>query len=520
MGNKEKFIAVVGAGNWGKNHVRNFREIGVLATVCEINPGIVKETAAKFPGLDITSDYQEILHNPDIRGIVIASNAETHYSLALQALQAGKDVFVEKPLALHLKEAEHLHQLATQQGYILMVGHLLLYHPAIRKIKELIDQRSLGKVLYIYSNRLNLGKVRQEENILWSFAPHDISVILELLGEMPTEIHAVGEAYLQPKIHDVTMTVMKFKSRAMAHIHVSWLHPFKEHRLVVIGNKKMIVFNDSAPENKLQLYDQRVDIVDGMPKIIRSAGTPVDYPNVEPLRQECLHFIDCIKTRTQPKTDGQNGIDVLRVLESAQKSLEEKSPEPTRESAYSVHETATVDGGCDIGKGTKIWHYSHIQSGARIGVDCSIGQNVNVANNVIIGNNVKIQNNVSVYEGVELEDYVFCGPSMVFTNVSYPRSEFPQRGSTFYERTLVKKSASIGANATIVCGVIIGEYAFIGAGTVVTKDVPAHALVVGNPGRIVGWVDKKGRRIHFDKRGISDCGKYQLNGDRLIELNP
>lgn len=186
---------------------------------------------------------------------------------------------------------------------------------------------------------------------------------------------------------------------------------------------------------------------------------------------------------------------------------------------YFVHESSYIDDNVTIGQGTKIWHFSHIQTGSIIGTNCSIGQNVNIANNVKIGNNVKIQNNVSVYEGIELEDYVFCGPSMVFTNIKLPRSEFPQRGSQYYLKTLVKKSASIGANATIVCGVTIGEYVLIGSAAVVTKDVPAHALIIGNPGKIVGWVDKKGNKLEFDKDGLSKCGKYILIDDKLLVNN-
>jgi len=177
---------------------------------------------------------------------------------------------------------------------------------------------------------------------------------------------------------------------------------------------------------------------------------------------------------------------------------------------FQVHPTAVVDDNVSIGNGTKIWHFSHVQPGAVIGENCTLGQNVNIANNVKIGHFVKIQNNVSVYEGIELEDYVFCGPSMVFTNILRPRCEFPQRGSEFYSKTLVKKSASIGANATIVCGTTIGEYALIGAGSVVTKDVPDHALILGNPGKIVGWVDKKGLSLTFDQKGLSACKKYRL----------
>ena len=185
---------------------------------------------------------------------------------------------------------------------------------------------------------------------------------------------------------------------------------------------------------------------------------------------------------------------------------------------FFAHDTAEIDENISIGNGTKIWHFSHIQSGAVIGENCSLGQNVNVGNNVKIGNSVKIQNNVSVYEGVELEDYVFCGPSMVFTNILLPRCEFPQRGSEFYDKTLVKKSASIGANATIVCGNTIGQYAMIGAGAVITKDVPDFALILGNPGKIVGWVDKKGNRLEFDENGLSQCGQFQFDGEIVSVL--
>ena len=188
------------------------------------------------------------------------------------------------------------------------------------------------------------------------------------------------------------------------------------------------------------------------------------------------------------------------------------------EKKYFVHQSSFIDDGCAIGEGTKIWHFSHVQTGAVIGKNCSLGQNVNVANNVIIGSYVKIQNNVSIYEGVELKDFVFCGPSMVFTNIKIPRSEFPQRGSEYYSKTLVKKSASIGANATIVCGVTIGEYALIGSGAVVTKDVPDNALIIGNPGKAVGWVDEKGNRLEFNEKGLSNCGKFWLDSGDLKKL--
>lgn len=185
---------------------------------------------------------------------------------------------------------------------------------------------------------------------------------------------------------------------------------------------------------------------------------------------------------------------------------------------YFIHSTALVDDQVTIGSGTKIWHFSHIQSGTEIGENCTFGQNVNVGNNVRIGNSVKIQNNVSVYEGVELEDYVFCGPSVVFTNIRLPRSEFPQKGSRYYLKTLVKKSASLGANSTILCGITVGAYAMIGAGAVVTRDVPDQALILGNPGRIAGWVDRPGHRLVFNQDGVSTCGRYRLEQGTLIRI--
>ena len=185
---------------------------------------------------------------------------------------------------------------------------------------------------------------------------------------------------------------------------------------------------------------------------------------------------------------------------------------------FFAHQSSYIDENVKIGEGTNIWHFSHIQSGAEIGINCSIGQNVNIGNNVKIGNSVKIQNNVSVYEGVELEDYVFCGPSVVFANILFPRSEFPQKGSEFYQETLVKKSASIGANATILCGITIGTYAFIGAGSVITKNVPDFALIIGNPGKQVDWVNKKGERLVFDQNGLSQCGQFQLKNNMITCL--
>lgn len=538
MPHKTFQLAIIGCGRWGSNHIRTAARLfgKELKYVCDVDLSRCAQLRGNLPNVTFTDRLEDVLSDEGVNAVVVATPAETHYSIGRAVLEAGKDVLVEKPLALFSGEARQLDDLARQQGRILMVGHLLLFHPAIRKIKDLVDKGVLGKLQYIYSNRLNLGTVRKEENILWSFAPHDISVLQYLIGSEPQEVDATGGMFLQPGIHDVTLTILHYPHNVQAHIHVSWLHPFKEHRLVVIGDKSMVVFEDSKATDKLMLYPKGIDWVNGEP-IKRDEGAQViGYDTAAPLELELAHFRECVLKRSQPLTDGRNGLKVLQILEKAQERLARRpgaaaagSPATAGSSAaspeklpYFVHPSALVDDGCEIGAGTKIWHYTHVQSGARIGRDCSLGQNVNIGNNVRIGNHVKIQNNVSVYEGVELEDYVFCGPSMVFTNVLNPRCEFPQRGSEHYLKTVVGYGASIGANATIVCGHNIGRFAFIGAGAVVTKEVPEYALMVGNPARIVGWMCRCGTRLQFeeDRASCPRCGReYRRKGERVSPVN-
>ena len=247
-------VAVVGTGYWGQNHVRNFHALGALSHLCDADPQTLHLMGSQYPQVARTESYQEILDNPAIRGIVIASPAATHYELAAKGIKAGKDVLVEKPLALNSRDGETLVELAAKHNRILMVGHILLYHPAVIKLKELIHNGDLGRIHYVQSNRLSMGKVRSEENILWSFAPHDISMILYLLEDFPTGVRASGYCHLQRDIEDVTISILDFSDGVGAHIYVSWMNPFKEHRLVVIGDEKMAVFEDSSPDHKLKLF--------------------------------------------------------------------------------------------------------------------------------------------------------------------------------------------------------------------------------------------------------------------------
>lgn len=517
-------IAVIGCGHWGKNLVRNFSELGALRAVCDENQASLERVKASYPGVKVTQHFADILEDEDVRACVIAAPAALHYGLARRALLAGKDVFVEKPLALRVAEGQELVTLAEQGKQVLMVGHLLQYHPAVVRLKQLVDDGSLGKIQYIYSARLNLGKVRTEENILWSFAPHDISVILRLLGEMPVEVAAHGGSYLNSKIPDVTVTNLSFAGGMRGHIFVSWLHPYKEQRMVVVGSHGMAVFDDLAAD-KLLVYEHRVDWINRAPVARSAEPRVIPVEAVEPLRVECEHFLQCIRDRATPMTDGINGLRVLEVLDACQRSLDGEKGASARSAAaerrYFAHETATIDEPCEIGAETKIWRFSHVMRNARIGTRCNIGQNVLVASNVRVGNNVKIQNNVSVYEGVVLEDDVFCGPSAVFTNVINPRSHISRKHE--YKTTVVRRGATIGANATIICGVTLGTYSFIGAGAVVTKDVPDYALMVGAPARVAGWMCHCGVRLPMgvddgeEERKCSACGAvYRRVGREVV----
>src|SRR2546426_7965393 len=350
--------------------------------------------------------------------------------------------------------------------------------------------------------------------------------MLALLNESPTRVSCQGGAYLSRNVFDVTLSHFEFPSGVKAHIFVSWLHPVKEQRLVVVGSENMAVFADIAEQN-LVFYPHRVEWKIRLPPAVKATGEAVALDDREPLKAECQHFLDCIRSRTSPVSDGAEGLRVLRVLDACQRSLllaGGSAPEPTalpvekneHERPYFVHESAYVDDGAEVGAGTKIWHFSHVMKDARIGERCVIGQNVNVDGGTRLGNNVKIQNNVSIYTGVVIEDDVFLGPSCVLTNVTNPRSQVNRHA--LYEVIWLKRGCTIGANATIVCGTTIGRYAFVGAGAVVTKSVPDYGLVVGNPARQIAWMSRHGHRLDSpDAGGVIRCPE---SGHRYQETEP
>lgn len=488
----EKFVGHIGLGHWGKNILRNLYEMKVIRVACDTDEKVLNERSFQFPDITYTADTTKVISDPLVKAVTIATPASTHYEIAKKSLIAGKDVFVEKPLALTLTEAEELLDIADSKGLILMVGHILQYHPAIKKLKELISLGDLGRVQYLYSNRLNIGRLRTEENILWSFAPHDISVMCMLVGEDPIRVSAVGGDFINRGIYDTTITILEFPNGLKAHIFVSWLHPFKEQKLIVVGSKAMAVFDDLSRE-KLFIYPHKIEWTNGkIPVAYKAEFIPIPVEQGEPLRLELEHFISCVLSRKRPLTDGREAIRVLRVIDASERSIASggvfvRNSVPL---SYFAHETAIIDNGVEIGYGTKIWHFSHILKGSKIGKNCVLGQNVMVGPDVIIGDGCKIQNNVSIYKGVKLEDNVFCGPSCVFTNVYNPRA-FISRMEEL-KPTLVKEGATIGANSTIVCGVKIGRFSLVAAGAVVTRDVPDYALVSGVPARHTGWVCKCG----------------------------
>ena len=337
-------VAVVGAGAWGKNLVRIFHQLqGVeLAYCCDADPNRREAVAQSYPDVTLTERFEDILADSSVDAAVIASSAVTHYPFAKAALEAGKHVYVEKPLALSTAHAEEIVALADEKKLKLMVGHLLLYHPAVGRLKELVDSGELGEVFYIYSQRVNLGKIRRDENALWSFAPHDISVILHLLGSFPESVSARGESYLRKNVEDVVFVNMKFPDRKMAQLQVSWLDPHKIRRITIVGSKKMVVFDDVESTEKLKIFDKGASGVSyesyGDSITIRFGDIKIPHINMtEPLRAECQHFVDSILDDKRPLTDGHDGVRVVQILEAAQRSMENNG-EPVRLTGEAVAE--------------------------------------------------------------------------------------------------------------------------------------------------------------------------------------
>ena len=324
-------LAQVGAGAWGQNHIRTLSSLKDchLKICCDKRKEALEKMGDIYnQKLKLTTNFEDILRDEEVDAVVIATSAITHASLAMEALSAGKHVFVEKPLALNLPDGEKIVELAHKKKRVLMVGHLLLYHPAIIKVKEYIQNGTLGDILYLYSRRVNLGRIREDENALWSLTSHDISVAMFLLEDIPQEVTVKGQSYLRKNIEDVIFATFKFKRNILAHVHASWLDPHKIRKFTVVGSKKMIVFDDMESAEKVRIYDKGFDWQKNYGSYesfltIREGDIHIPKINmVEPLKIECQHFLDCIKNNHRPVSSGENGLEVLRVLAAAQESLE------------------------------------------------------------------------------------------------------------------------------------------------------------------------------------------------------
>jgi len=321
--NNKKFLGLIGYGYWGKNLAKDFNALGALKTISDVNPKAMNEIRKISKNILYKSNYKEILNDRDISSVAIATPAKSHYRIVRDSLIAKKNVFVEKPLCLNYSDGKKLVLLAKKNKLKLMVGHLMLYHPAFKKMIESIKKGQIGKIRYIYSNRLALGKLRREEDVLWSFAPHDISMIMQLVNEQLIDVKAFGAKYLNKKVADTTITLLKFKNKIKAHIFVSWLHPYKDQRLIVVGEKGMLVFADVLKnESKLVFYNHKVGWVKDIPKVHKAEGKsiPFDFKS-EPLKVECEAFINWIMKGEKPISDGEEGLRVLKVLEMAEKDL-------------------------------------------------------------------------------------------------------------------------------------------------------------------------------------------------------
>jgi predicted dehydrogenase len=324
-------IAVVGAGAWGKNHIRVFSEIPNvrLKYVCDQDPSKLLSLQKAYPQTKMVENLDSILRDPEVRGVVVASSALSHYSLSKEIMMADKDLLVEKPMALNTQDAREMLEIAEKRKRILMVGHLLIYHPVVDRLKEMVASGELGRIYYIYSQRVNLGVIRQDENALLSFAPHDLSVIFYLLEEEPVVVTAHGECYIQKGIEDVVFLGLQFSDGKMANIHLSWLDPHKLRRITIVGSKKMVVFDDMEASEKLKIYDKGVKNLsyDTYGEYLSLRFGDITIPNIkmtEPLRAEAEHFIQCIGSRKEPKTGGRDGLKVVKILTAAQESLKKK----------------------------------------------------------------------------------------------------------------------------------------------------------------------------------------------------
>ncbi len=502
-----KHVVVVGIARGGEEMARCFYELGALHGVCDPDPS--SAAAARTPGAAFTTDLDAALRSPEAAGVALAGPVDRRFETAKAALDAGKHVFSAPPVALERRQVETLRRLADERGCILMVSRSVRRGPGARALKESIEDGRLGELRDVFITHL----FPDGPEAHWGRAGEDVCLLLWLLGETPTEASwkdwegggGGGAAFL------------RFQSGAAAHVFLCGGAAGEELRLTASGEKATA----AARGAELTIHPRRPGADDAPAE----APAALSLPSDEALRAECADFLG--RMAGERKDDGdEEALAAASVLDACRRSAEQGGKpaavrgalvEPEDES-YFVHPTAIIDSPVRIGAGSRIWHFAHVLPNTTIGPRCTLGQNTMVGPDVTIGEGCKIQNNVSVYKGVTLEDYVFCGPSMVFTNVLNPRSEISRKHE--FQPTLVKRGATLGANCTIICGHTIGEYAFVGAGAVVTRDAPAYAILLGVPARRVGWMCRCGVKLEFagGRAVCRACGRrYREAGEERIE---
>lgn len=510
-------IAVVACNQLDLHLATEFYKLGVLEAVGILDWVAPETTHHPQFGVPICG-IADILSRPDITALAITAPTSQHIGFVHEALKTGKHVFIKFPQFDNTDNITALHDIAGQKGVIVMVPSPPSPHHALTALAEICRSDRLGELRHVHSHRINPQAGGGEADILRGLHL-DISAILALLNDDIEWVSAVGQKNFPRALGDAMTVYITARSGKTASLHVSCLPGRIEHRLVAVGVSGSAVFDDNCDgSRKLCIYSHQGDL----PTVedIELAPLVVDAS----MRQNCIHFLDMITQSPPLRTTDTNDLRLLQILDAVQHSLEsgirtKLYTAPPHSVGATIHPTAVVDSPVKIGEGTRIWHFSHVLKNSRIGRDCNIGQNVMIGPDVTIGDRCKIQNNVSVYPGVTLEDGVFCGPSMVFTNVANPRAEIERKHE--YRPTTVKRGATIGANATVVCGHDIGRFALIGAGAVVTRDVPDFALMVGNPAHRLGWVCACGEQLPrgaWTESICSACGKtYHRDGDVVRE---
>lgn len=504
-------IGVIGCGYWGPNLIRNLKETSEanLDLICDIDGSKLIAMKKKYPSIRITQDYKQLLNDPSMDAVVIALPVSKHYEIAKEALLKNKHVLVEKPLTASVKEAEDLVRIAKEKNLILMVDHTFEYSPAITKVKQIIESRELGDIYYIKTEWLNLGLLQPNVNVVWDLATHIISIIHYITGLNPISVNATAKGCIRKEIQEISQAHIKYSNNLSAYLTVSWLEPKKTRQMTIVGSKKMLIYDLTNEEEPVKIYDKGINVIqeatDIRPSKMEYRFGDIYSPhikNTEPLNVMCSHFIECIKNKTKPLSDGESGLKVVKVLEAMEKSINENGREivlnqdstdfkknfmnfqPKKEN-YSESTN-----GVKMAENVKIFQPNLTNLyGCEIGENTKVGAFVEIQKNAKIGKNCKISSHSFVCEGVKIEDNVFIGHGVIFINDKYPQSTTNGKLQTEQDwkviPTLVKKGASIGSNATILCGVTIGENSIVGAGSVVTKDVLPNTVVAGNPARII-----------------------------------